>query len=277
MGAGTLFVVATPIGNLRDITLRALDTLKAVDGVVCEDTRHTRKLLSHYGIDVKLESHFAGNEARRVPALVAAIQEGRSLALVTDAGTPAVSDPGYLLVRACRDAGLSVVPIPGASALATALSASGLPSTTVKFLGFAPRRAGERKSLFAALAEEEATLVFYESPHRVRAFLTEARQGLPGRACVVGRELTKTFESFYRDPVPEELPEKGEFVLLFGPPTPPEARIAEPPDIRDRVGALVASGLPEREALKRAAKEFGVPRRTIYDAVKGKGREIDNG
>lgn len=277
MGAGTLFVVATPIGNLRDITLRALDTLKAVDGVVCEDTRHTRKLLAHFGIDVKLESHFAGNEARRVPALVDAIQGGRSIALVTDAGTPAVSDPGYLLVRACREAGLAVVPIPGASALATALSVSGLPSTTVKFLGFAPRREGERKNLFASLAAEEATLVFYESPHRVRAFLTEARMGLPGRACLVAREMTKAFESFYRDPEPEALPEKGEFVLLFGPreaiPAPP----AEPREIRERVKALVASGIPEREALKQTAKEFGVPRRAIYAVVKGQGRETEDG
>lgn len=277
MGAGTLFVVATPIGNLRDITLRALDTLKGVDAVVCEDTRHTRKLLSHYGIDVKLESHFAGNETRRVPALVEAIREGRSLALVTDAGTPAISDPGYLLVRACRDAGLPVVPIPGASAMATALSASGLPSTTVKFLGFAPRKSGERRSLFAALAAEASTLVFYESPHRVRAFLAEARLGLPGRACVVAREVTKAFESFYRDPAPEELPEKGEFVLLFGPPEAAPAPSAEPLSLRNRVGALVASGLPEREALRQAAKEFEVPRRTVYDAVKGKGRETDNG
>lgn len=277
MSTGTLYVVATPIGNLRDITLRALDTLAAVDAVVCEDTRHTRKLLGHHGITTRLESHFAGNEARRIPALVGALQEGRSLALVTDAGTPALSDPGYLLVKACREAGVPVVPIPGPSALAAALSASGLPATHVKFLGFPPRRSGERKALLGAVAGETSTLVFYEAPHRVRAFLTEALELLPGRPCVVARELTKTFETFYKDPAPEELPERGEFVLLFGPPRTIEAPPAGPEEARARVAALVREGVDEREALKRAAKALGLGKRAVYDAVKGKAREGGDG
>jgi len=276
--AGTLYIVATPIGNLRDITLRALDVLGSVDAIVCEDTRHTRKLLAHHGITARMESHFAGNEARRIPALVEALAGGRSLALVTDAGTPAVSDPGFLLVRACRDAGIPVVPVPGPSALAAALSASGLPSDAVKFVGFPPRKQGPRRALLGALAPEAATLVFYESPHRARAFLAEACVLLPGRPCVVARELTKVHETFYRDPAPDELPEKGEFVFLFGPPaaTGP-APTAGPEDVRARVAGLVATGLDEREALKRAARDLGLGKRAVYDAVKGKGREAGRG
>jgi len=275
--AGTLYIVATPIGNLRDITLRALEVLGAVDAIVCEDTRHTRKLLAHHGITARMESHFAGNEARRIPALVEALSGGRSLALVSDAGTPAVSDPGFLLVRACRDAGIPVVPVPGPSAFAAALSASGLPSDAVKFLGFPPRKQGPRRALLASLADEGATLVFYESPHRARAFLAEARALFPARPCVVARELTKVHETFYRDPTPEELPEKGEFVFLFGPPTQAAMATAGPGEARARVTALVGAGLDEREALKRAARELGLGKRAVYDAVKGKGREADRG
>jgi 16S rRNA (cytidine1402-2'-O)-methyltransferase len=277
MSTGTLFVVATPIGNLKDITLRALETLANVDAIVCEDTRHTRKLLAHHGITTRLESHFAGNEARRIPALLGALKEGRSLALVTDAGTPAISDPGYLLVKACHEHGISVVPIPGPTALAAALSASGLPCTHVKFLGFPPRRASERKTLLRSLSAEPATLVFYEAPHRVRAFLSQARECLPNRACVVARELTKAFETFYRDPAPEELPERGEFVLLFAPPENPAAEPVGAAETRARVAAAVESGADEKEALKRVARELGVSKRDVYAAVKGKARGASDG
>ncbi len=272
MGRGTLYVVATPIGNLRDITLRALDTLRSVDAVVCEDTRRTRRLLAHHGITARLESHFAGNEERRIPAILAALAEGEDRALVSDAGTPAISDPGYLLVRACRDRGIPVVPVPGPSAMAAALSVSGLPSTAVRFLGFPPRKAGERRHLLASLVGDPATLIFYESPRRVRAFLAEAAAALPGRERFVAREITKLFESTYRDPDPGALPEKGEFVLVFGPPARPAAMApAEPAALAARVEALSREGLPEKEALRRAAREAGLSRRAVYDAVKGKG------
>ncbi len=272
MQSGTLYVVATPVGNLGDITLRALEILGSVDSVVCEDTRHTRKLLARHGIHAKLESHFAGNEERRIPLLIASLAEGRKLALASDAGTPAISDPGYLLVRACREAGIPVVPVPGPSAMTAALSVSGLPSSSVRFLGFPPRKASARQSLLESLAIDPSTLVFYEAPRRVRAFLAQARPMLEGRELFVAREMTKVFETFYVDPLPETLPEKGEYVIVFGPPRALEGAAKMPPeDLPKRVEALVLSGVSEKEALRRAAREAGVSRREAYSAVKGKG------
>jgi 16S rRNA (cytidine1402-2'-O)-methyltransferase len=270
---GTLYVVATPIGHLKDITLRALEVLKGVDLILCEDTRVTAKLTRHFGIDRPLESFFAGNEARRLPEVLAHIEEGRDVALVTDAGTPAISDPGYLLVRACRERGLPVVPVPGPSALAVALSASGLPTSRVLFLGFSPRKAQERRRFLEDLAADPATLVFYEAPHRVRAFLRAAMGSLPDRECVVARELTKRFETIGPVTDPDSVPERGEIVVLFGPPS-RERRASvpeEPP--ADRVAALVAQGVAVAEAMRQVARERGVSRREIYAIVKGKRRE----
>lgn len=267
---GTLYMVATPIGHLRDITLRALDTLQEVDLILCEDTRVTRTLTSRHGIQKPLQSFFAGNEERRLGPVLERLRAGESVALVTDAGTPGVSDPGYLLVRACREEGIPVVPIPGASALASALSVSGLPSQRVLFLGFPPRKAGERARFLASLAEDPATLVFYEAPHRIRAFLREAFTALPGRECVAARELTKKFESIGPVADPESVPERGEFVVLFGPPVRPERAAGTPEDAAERVKALVGSGVEEKEALRQAAREMGVPRREVYAIVKGK-------
>ena len=272
MGSGALYVVATPVGNLGDVTLRALEILGTVDAVVCEDTRHTRKLLARHGIHARLESHFAGNEERRIPLLIESLAGGKKLALVSDAGTPAISDPGYLLVRACREAGIPVIPVPGPSAMTAALSVSGLPSTSVRFLGFPPRKASLRSHLLESLAKDPSTLVFYEAPHRVRAFLAQARLMLEGRELFVAREMTKVFESFYVDPEPETLPEKGEYVIVFGPPRTVEGSAKmRPEDWPKRVEALVLSGMSEKEALRCAAREAGVPRRLAYSFVKGKG------
>jgi 16S rRNA (cytidine1402-2'-O)-methyltransferase len=267
---GTLYMVATPIGHLRDITLRALDTLKEVDLILCEDTRVTRTLTSRHGIQKPLQSFFAGNEERRLGPVLERLRGGESVALVTDAGTPGVSDPGYLLVRACREEGIPVVPIPGASALASALSVSGLPSQRVLFLGFPPRKAGERARFLATLREDPATLVFYEAPHRIRAFLKEALSALPGRECVAARELTKKFESVAPVTDPERVPERGEFVVMFGPPAEPERRALKPEDAAGHVRALVESGVEEKEALRQVAREMGVPKREVYNIVKGK-------
>ena len=272
---GTLFIVGTPIGHLKDVTLRALEVLQSVDRIVCEDTRVTRRLTARYGIQKPLESFFAGNEEHRVDAVVARLQAGENVALVTDAGTPAVSDPGYLLVRACREEGIPVVPVPGPSALATALSVSGLPSDRVLFLGFPPRRKGERRRLLQGLAGEPSTLVFYESPRRVRAFLEEALLLLPGRECVACRELTKVFETVGPVRSPEDVEERGEFVLLFAP---PEARAVAPGvdrqvPLEERYAQILAEGVPAKEALRQLARERGLSRRDVYRDIKGKGKQ----
>lgn len=272
-GSGTLYVVATPIGNLKDITLRALDVLGSVDLVLCEDTRVTRKLLNHFGLDKPTRSCFVGNESARVEQALEELLAGRSVALVTDAGTPGLSDPGYLLVRACREKGLRVVPVPGPSALAGALSASGLPASRVLFMGFPPRRAGERSRLLRSLCGDPSTLVFYEAPHRIRAFLEEALAALPGRACVACREMTKLFEEFLDIEEPGAAPERGEYVVMFGPPARPAAGAVDEAACGERLRDLVSSGLDEKEALRRLARESGVPRREIYRILKVKAGE----
>ncbi len=265
---GTLYVVATPIGHLKDVTLRSLEVLGAVDFIVCEGTRVTGKLTRHYDIRKPLESFFAGNEERKVESVVARLEAGGTAALVTDAGTPGVSDPGYLLVRACRERGIAVVPVPGVSAMAAALSVSGLPAQRVLFLGFPPRRSGERRRLLDSLAGDPSTLVFYEAPHRIRAFLQDALACLPGRECVAARELTKRFETVGPVTDPEEVPERGEFVVLFSPPT-GEGKAHPEEDVPGRFAARVGEGLDEKEAMRRVARERGVSRREIYGVIKG--------
>jgi 16S rRNA (cytidine1402-2'-O)-methyltransferase len=196
--AGTLFVVATPIGNLEDITLRALRVLRAVDLVAAEDTRRTRSLLHAYGVRAPLVSYFEHNQARRGPELLRRLQGGARIALVTDAGTPGVSDPGFRLVRLCRDAGVSVVPVPGASALVAALSAAGIPADRFVFEGFLPVKPGRRLTRLRELGALERPVVLYESPHRLLATL-EAIEAVFGTAEVVlAREVTKRFEEFRR-------------------------------------------------------------------------------
>ena len=195
---GTLYVVATPIGNLEDVSERALRTLREVDRIAAEDTRRTAKLLAHYGIATALTSYHDAAERRKAPELVAAILAGASLALVSDAGTPLLSDPGYRLVRAALDAGIDVVPIPGASAAIALLSVSGLASDRFVFEGFLPQREGRRRRRLEALREEPRTIIVYESPHHVVRALGEIEAALGDREIVVGRELTKVFEEILR-------------------------------------------------------------------------------
>jgi 16S rRNA (cytidine1402-2'-O)-methyltransferase len=196
--SGTLFVVATPIGNLEDVTLRALRILREVDVVACEDTRRTRALLSHFDIHTPTVSYFEHNKLARGPQLVRQLLDGRSIALVTDAGTPGISDPGFLLVRDARAAGVTVVPVAGPSAVAAALSAAGVPADRFVFDGFPPVKPGRRRNRLTALRELETTLVLYESPHRILATLEAIGEVFGEREIVVARELTKQFEEIVR-------------------------------------------------------------------------------
>ena len=195
---GTLYVVATPIGNLEDVSQRALAVLREVDAIAAEDTRRTGRLLAHYGIEKPLKSYYDAVEQRRAPELVAELTAGRSLALVSDAGTPLLSDPGYRLVRAALDAGIDVVPIPGASAVTALVSVAGLPIERFVFEGFLPAKPGKRHKRLESLAAEPRTIVLYESPHHIERTLGEIEELLGDREVVLGRELTKVFEEIVR-------------------------------------------------------------------------------
>ncbi|WP_018182233.1 16S rRNA (cytidine(1402)-2'-O)-methyltransferase [Kaistia granuli] len=263
-----LYVVATPIGNLRDITLRALATLAAADLIACEDTRVTRVLTRHYGIDTELMAYHEHNADRQRPKLLAALAAGKVIALVSDAGTPLVSDPGFRLVGDMVAAGHRVVPIPGASALLTALVAAALPTDTFLFAGFLPNRTVGRKKRLAALGDIPATLIFYESPHRTLDSLIDMAETLGAdRPAVVARELTKTFETVRRGTLGSlaeayggEAPPKGEIVILIGPPT-----VTEPgADEIDTLLARLLENHPLKEAAALAATATGMAKRDLY-------------
>lgn len=266
-----LYVVATPIGNLEDITLRAIRILGGVDLIAAEDTRHTARLLTHYRIHTPLISCHEHNERQRTPELVEKIRSGAAVALVSDAGTPSVSDPGYRLVRAAVEHGLDVFPIPGVSAAVTALCASGLPTDAFVFLGFAPKKRGRRLELLASLAAEPRTLVFYESPRRVATFLHEIRSVMGERTAVLAREMTKLHEEYIRGTLSEidaalaQRPEvRGECTLLVEGATAPGAisddELAEViREALDQPGARV-SGLS-----KAFARQYNLPRKTVYE------------
>lgn len=217
---GTLYVCPTPIGNLRDITLRVLDTLREVDLIVAEDTRHTRKLLAHYEISRPVESYHGHNERAKAVKLVDRLRGGAGVALVSDAGMPGISDPGHRLIVACLEAGLPVEVLPGPSAIVTALVASGLPTDCFVFLGFAPRKSGARERLLEELSRSGETAVFYESPHRIQAFMEALASVMPERPVALARELTKKFEEVRRGSAAElaagvrRLPPKGEIVVV---------------------------------------------------------------
>lgn len=278
MMAGTLYVCATPIGNLEDITLRALRILREVDLIAAEDTRHTRKLLSHYDIHTPLTSYHEHNAREKGAYLVEQLRQGKNIALVSDAGTPGISDPGTLLIQAAIAAGIPVVPVPGATAFVTALCVSGLSTEKFVFEGFLPRKDQERKKRLEELGREERTVILYEAPHRLRATLKAIKEVLPGRRLVVARELTKQFEEVLRG-TPEELwahfeahPPKGEFTLLLEGRPPGEGRedpaLQEDQDPVALVASLEEQGLSGQEAIKEAAKRLGLPRRAVYRAVK---------
>ncbi|MBI2083225.1 MAG: 16S rRNA (cytidine(1402)-2'-O)-methyltransferase [Deltaproteobacteria bacterium] len=218
---GTLFIVATPIGNLEDITLRAIRTLKEVDLIACEDTRHSQKLLNHYGISKPLTSYFEHNKLVKGEMLIHQLLDGKNIALISDAGTPGISDPGYNLVVAAIEKGISVVPIPGSSAVMTALSVAGLPTDQFHFVGFLPQKEGKKKKLLESLREESATVVFYESPFRITKTVRLLYQIFGDRFAVLVHELTKIHEKVFRGGLSsledqiKLIPAKGEWVVLL--------------------------------------------------------------
>jgi 16S rRNA (cytidine1402-2'-O)-methyltransferase len=274
--AGCLYLVATPIGNLEDITLRALRILKESDQIACEDTRHTQKLLNHYNIQKSLVSYHEHNEMTRAPELVVAMEGGARIALVSDAGMPLVSDPGYRLVTLCLRHRLPVVPIPGPSALLAALSASGLPNEEFLFAGFLPARSGERRRALERLRIEDRTIILYEAPHRIEEALSDAREILGDRPACLAREVTKLHEEFRRGSLSElssslaEKPARGEITLLIAP-FPFEERAAQresSQSLAERVDELIRQAkLDRKEALKLAARERGLTKRAAYQAL----------
>jgi 16S rRNA (cytidine1402-2'-O)-methyltransferase len=272
MAGGVLYVVATPIGNLEDVTLRALRVLREVDVVAAEDTRRTRGLLAHHGIDTPLVSYHDAVERTRAPRLVEQMRDGRKVALVSDAGTPGIADPGYHLVRAAVAAGIPVVPIPGPSAVAALVSVAGVPSERFAFEGFLPNRSAARRERLRALAGETRAMVFLEAPTRLAAFLADLQEVLGDREAVLGRELTKLHEECVRGPlsalrrhVDGMDPVRGECVLLVTGAT--EGGPAVTVDVDARIRALRAEGLGTREIAARLAHETGRTRRECYQRV----------
>src|ERR1700722_12958099 len=272
-----LYLVATPIGNLEDITLRALRVLKEVDVIACEDTRQTQKLLNHYAIAARTTSYHEHNERMKSAELVKEMQEGASVALVTDAGMPGISDPGYRLITLAIQHRLPVVPIPGASAFLAALVASGLPTDSFRFSGFLPAKRGERRAALEAAKGSPRTQVFYEAPHRIVETLTDVVEVLgPDRPVVVAREVTKLHEEFLRGRAREGLENlkaraavKGEITLLIGMAEEGEAGVGTGvlarPSVRQRVKQIMAEEkVDEKAALKKVAKERGVSKSEAY-------------
>lgn len=265
---GTLFVVSTPIGNMGDLSFRAVETLRSVSAVLAEDTRHTRHLMDRYEIATPLVAYHEHNEAKSTPGLVSRLLAGESLALVSDAGTPLLSDPGGRLVRAAIDAGVHVSPVPGASALLAALVVSGLDVDRFTFFGFLARKGGERKSVIDEIARTAHAVVLYESPNRVADTLAElARAGAGERATVVARELTKQFEELRRGTVAalaayyENTPPRGELVIVIAGERPVE--ISED-ELRARVVELRADGRSARDVVAVLTAELGAPRNLAY-------------
>ncbi|MFL6447811.1 MAG: 16S rRNA (cytidine(1402)-2'-O)-methyltransferase [Bryobacteraceae bacterium] len=270
--AGNLYLVATPIGNLEDITLRALRTLRdEVQIIACEDTRQTQKLLTHFDIRKPLISYHERNETAQTENILRALSRGEAVALVSDAGTPLVSDPGYRVVTAAISNGYPVVPIPGASAVLSALGGSGLPTDTFRFIGFLPPKSGSRRKALEALATDASTVIAYESPHRILDSLEDIGQILGERQIVLARELTKIHEEFLRgtaDSIRRELgargTPKGEMTLVIGRGTDK----AEIRDVKAEVERLTRElALDRMEAIKVVAKQLGLPKQEVYRRV----------
>jgi 16S rRNA (cytidine1402-2'-O)-methyltransferase len=274
--AGCLYLVATPIGNLEDITLRALRILREANKIACEDTRHTRKLLAHYEIHATLVSYHDHNEMELAPKLAAEIAAGATIALVTDAGSPSISDPGHRLVAACLEMGLAVVPVPGPSAVIAAVTGSGLAADAFTFVGFLPSRSGERRKAIRDLANEPRSVIFYEAPHRLIESLADAREILGNRRAAVARELTKIYEEFLRGTLDEvlaqlrEKPVRGEITVVIAPADPDSLEAADSADrlkipLAQRVAEIERErGVDRKAALKFAAHERGINKREAY-------------
>jgi 16S rRNA (cytidine1402-2'-O)-methyltransferase len=269
--SGQLYLVATPIGNLEDITYRAVRILGEVDLIACEDTRHTHKLLEHYGIDKPTISYHEHNEAERSEELISRLLAGTRIALVSDAGMPLVSDPGFRLVRAAVHWKIPVNAIPGPSAALTALAASGLPTDSFHFGGFLPSKPGQRAKALEALASELSTLIFYEAPHRILEALEAIEAALGPRPVVVARELTKIHEEYLRGTAAEIRTQlesrdaiKGEMTILIGKATAPAP---DDTPLEDAVQALISGGVARMDAIKQVARRRGLSKREVYDQL----------
>jgi 16S rRNA (cytidine1402-2'-O)-methyltransferase len=272
--SGTLFVVATPVGNMEDVTLRALRVLREVDVIAAEDTRRTARLLSHYAISTPTVSFHQHNVRTRVPQLLSRLQSGKNIGLVTDAGTPGVSDPGIELVDACVQANVSVDPIPGASAPLAAAVASGFPLIPLTIFGFPPRRSKDRSDWFTKVAAVKHTFTFFESPHRIVATLSEAGEIFGERPIMAARELTKKHQEFIRGSIRALLSHmedvKGEMTIVVGPEKRPYDQNVASGGVDKAVAMfcrLAESGCSRRQAMTQAAQTFGLPVRTVYAAV----------
>lgn len=268
---GRLYVVSTPIGNLEDITYRAVRTLKEVDWIACEDTRTTGHLLKHYEIRTKTISYHDHNEMERAPELFARLQSGENGALVSDAGTPLLNDPGYRIVHGAVEAGITVEAIPGASAVLAALVVAGLPTDQFHFGGFLPAKQGQRTRLLESLAEEPATLIFYEAPHRIVETLSDIAAVMGKRDVVAARELTKLHEEVLRGTAAEIRAKlaardsvRGEFVVLIAKATEPDP---DDTPIETAIELMVSAGIPRMDAIKQIARQRGLSKREVYKLV----------
>ena len=272
---GTLYLCATPIGNLEDMTYRGVRVLSEVALIAAEDTRHTRKLLSHFDIHTRLISYHEHNKIERGPEIVEKLLAGQDVAIVSDAGLPGISDPGSDLVALAIEAGITVVPLPGANAALSALVCSGLDTSLFTFIGFLPKQKKKRRELIASLVASPYTLIFYESPHQIKKTLAELSQALGERQAVAARELTKKFEEFIRGTLGSlakhfsECDPRGEFTLLVAGQSEQKVDLAVEGQVPllDAVMALVETGINKKDAIKTIAQERGLPKREVYQAV----------
>jgi 16S rRNA (cytidine1402-2'-O)-methyltransferase len=276
--AGGLTLCATPIGNLEDTSQRVIRVLQEADLIACEDTRRTRKLLTHFGIEARaLLTYNEGNERRKAPSLVTEIAKGKNVVLVSDAGMPGMSDPGYRLVRACVEAGLPVDVVPGPNAAVTAVVISGLPPGRFVFEGFLPRKSGERRRHVETLKDEQRTLVFYESPHRIEECLADLADILGERPAVLARELTKMHQEVLRDTLGgllesvRQTPPRGEIVVVVGGAVRGAREVVAPDELARRARSLMDEGVERKVALGQVAREAGVAKREVFDALVEKG------
>jgi 16S rRNA (cytidine1402-2'-O)-methyltransferase len=267
---GTLYIVATPIGNLEDMTFRAVRILQAVDLIAAEDTRHTGRLLQHFQVKTPQISYHEHNSNSRIPELLEHLQYGKAIALVSDAGMPGISDPGYELIKACIDNGITVVPIPGASAVITALSAAGLPTDRFIFDGFLSAKSQQRKEYLESLQGESRTLVFYESPHRLRDTLADLGTVLGSdRSIVIARELTKLYEEFWRGTIGDAIADynqrepQGEYTLLVAGTSPSQLQLTET-ELKTELLEIMRQGISRSQASRQLAKDTGLSRRYLY-------------
>jgi 16S rRNA (cytidine1402-2'-O)-methyltransferase len=274
-----LYVVATPIGNLEDITLRALRVLKEADLIACEDTRHTQKLLNHFGVATRTVSYYKQNEASRAEELIKELEAGKRIALVTDAGMPGISDPGFRVVALAVERGIRVVPVPGAVAMISALAASGLPTDLFQFHGFLPPKSGQRRKVLEGIRGSQQTEIFYEAPHRLKEAIEDVVAALgPQRPIVIARELTKIHEEFLRGPARRVLSElnfrgevKGEITLLIGKAVEDQNSDHREESVHERVQQIIKEkNLDEKAALKVVAKERGISKSDAYRELQRK-------